>query len=210
MTTIAPYPLQWPVHRPRTKPSVRRSGRFNRKERVQSGEHSFLHTKDLSIAEALKRLQEELDRINARMAVVSSNLETRLDGLPRSNQRKPDDPGVAVYFQLGKEPHCLPCDTYDSVAANIAAVAAHIAATRAIERHGVATVREMFSGFAQLPAPGFNWWWDVLQCRPDASRETIDANFRRLARDRHPDNGGATGAMAELNAARDLALKGMK
>jgi hypothetical protein len=36
----------------------------------------------------------------------------------------------------------------------------------------------------------------------------IEANFKRLSRDRHPDRpGGSTDAMAELNNARETALK---
>lgn len=205
--TVTPYPLQWPAARPRTPPSKRRDGRFSRRERQNSDTGSWQVMKDLTVADAITRLQDELDRIGARLPVISSNLETRLDGLPRSGQRKLNDPGVAVYFQLAGQPHCLPCDTYTDAAANLAAVAAHIAATRAIERHGVASVREMFSGFAQIAAPGKLNWWDVLQCRPDSPRTIIEEQFRRLARDRHPDRGGSNTLMAELNAARDLALK---
>jgi hypothetical protein len=188
--TIAPYPLQWPASRPRTRAIDRKSGRFSRKEYV--GTNTWQTTKEMTVSEAIKRLQSELDRIGATYAVVSSNLEIRLDGLPRSGQRQPDDPGVAVYFQLRGKSHCLPCDTYREVHSNIAAVAAHIAATRAIERHGVASVAEMFSGFAALTPPGAKSWWDILQVRPDASREAIEASYRRLA---------------ELNAARDAALR---
>ena len=201
MTTIAPYPLQWPHGRARRNPLNRKAGKFTSSGRTG-------RTEPVTVAESLSRLQRELDMIGARYPVVSSNLESRLDGLPRSGQPEPRDPGVAIYFQLNGKPTCLPCDTYGRVAQNIAAVAAHIEATRAIERHGVATVAEMFSGFTQLPAPGAaRAWWDVLQCRPDAPPDLIEAQFRRLARDRHPDAGGSVAAMSELNVARDQALK---
>jgi hypothetical protein len=207
MTTVAPYPLQWPASRPRTPDARRKSPKFTKGERHHSATGSWVRQREITVADALKRLQDELDRIGARLPVVSTNLETRLDGLPRSGQRAPNDPGVAVYFQLKGQPVCLPCDTYKTVAANIAAVAAHIEATRAIERHGVATVAEMFQGFALIEAPGKKSWWDILQCRRDATREIIEAQFRRLARDRHPDAGGSHEMMAELNAARDAAIK---
>lgn len=203
--TATPYPLQWPASRPRTRAADRKYGRFNRKEYV--GVNTWQTTKEMTVAEALKRLQGELDRIGANYPVVSSNLEIRLDGLPRSGQRQPDDPGVAVYFQLRGKPHCLPCDTYREVHSNIAAVAAHIAATRAIERHGVASVAEMFSGFAALPAPGSAPWWQILQVVESASRDEIEAAFKRLALERHPDRGGSDAMMAELNAAREQGLK---
>ena len=42
---------------------------------------------------------------------------------------------------------------------------------------------------------------------PEVPGASIEANFKRLARDRHPDRGGSDAAMAELNAARERALK---
>lgn len=202
--TATPFPLQWPPARQRCSPGLRKSGKFVRMRR--SDGHSYASAQPITVAEALQRLQTELDRIGARYPVVSSNVEVRLDGLPRSGAREPIDPGVAVYFQLDGKPVCLPCDTYTKVAANIAAVAAHIEATRAIERHGVASVAEMFAGFTAIAAqPGQRAWWAVLEVSERASREEIEAAYRRLARERHPDHGGSTALMAELNTARDAA-----
>lgn len=203
MTTA--YPLQWPAGRRRTERARRKLGRFNRK--VDNGR--YLQTKDISVADAVDRLQGELDRIGARLPVVSSNVELRLDGLPRSGQRAPDDPGVALYFQLDGKPHCMPCDTYVKVEHNIAAIAAHIEATRAIERHGVATVSEMFAGFEALPPPGAaeRPWWEVLGVERGAGETVVRAAYREKAKAAHPDAaGGSAAAMAALNAARDAAL----
>jgi hypothetical protein len=207
--SVSAYPLQWPVGRPRTEPGKRQYGRFNKK--MHNGRWN--ETRSLSVADALSRLQDELDRLGARYPVVSSNLEARLDGLPRSGQREPDDPGVALYFDLKGKPHCMPCDTYQRTADNIAAIAAHINATRAIERHGVATVDEMFAGFQALPAPGAadsQLWWKVLRVSSDATRAEINASYRKRAAEAHPDRaGGSASAMAEVNAARDAALKSL-
>lgn len=195
-----PYPLQWPAGHARTTPERRRKGRFL----------AHLSRDRISIYDALRRLQTELDRIGARYPVISSNVETRLDGRPRSDRRAPEDPGIAVYFQLAGKPHCLPCDTYDRVADNIAAVAAHIEATRAIERHGVATVAEMFSGFLQLPSPEMQRprrQVFELHREPQVTLANVEAAYRRLARERHPDQGGSDTMMAELNLARDAARR---
>jgi hypothetical protein len=164
------------------------------------------------VSEALERVEDELRRIGATYLVISTNIEPRLDGRPRSGQAKPEDPGVAIYFQLGQKSHCLPCDTYTTVADNLAAVAAHIAATRAIERHGVASIAEMFRGFAALPPPAKPpmKWWEVLEVQPNAQPWMIEAAYKHHAKTRHPDAGGSAEAMAELNAARDLAMKGTR
>lgn len=199
--TATPYPLAWPAGRPRRSARARKAGRFS----IASGS-AYGGQKDITIADALRRLQEELDRIGARYPVVSSNVETRVDGLPRSGGRKPDDPGVAVYFQLKDKPVCMPCDTYCLVEHNIAAIAAHIEATRKIERHGVATIAEMFSGFVALP-PSHRPWFDVLGLKPDATKSGVMRAHRRLSLDRHPDRGGNNADMADINRARDEALR---
>ena len=209
--SIPAFPLAWPASRPRTPAARRKRGKFSRKDwQYRDGQRAWRTTKELTVAEALRRLQEELDRIGARLPVVSSNLELRLDGLPRSGQREPQDPGAAVYFQLGGKPHCMPCDTYDRVADNLAAVAAHIEATRAIERHGVASLSEMFAGFQALPPPSTERPWRQVLGLHQESRVTIEMVeecYHTLARERHPDTGGDHAMMSELNAARAAARR---
>lgn len=205
------YPLQWPQGRPRT--AQRKRATFNKKVPTGRGYDS---TKELSVADGIGRMQNELDRLGARQYVLSTNVELRLDGLPRSGQKEPSDPGVALYFQLDGKPHCLPCDTFDRVADNIAAIAKHIEATRAIERYGVASLSEMFAGFTALPAPNAKRSWRAVlglteTSYPAAPRivtaEMINEAYKRLAKTRHPDNGGSDEAMSELNVARADALR---
>jgi hypothetical protein len=43
----------------------------------------------------------------------------------------------------------------------------------------------------------------ILGVGPDATREEIQAAYRRLMRMAHPDQGGTSGLAAKLNAARD-------
>ncbi|KIU33279.1 molecular chaperone DnaJ [Methylobacterium radiotolerans] len=194
------YPLQWPIGRPRKRPEARKVAAFGKMDRGWK--------ETLTVGDARGRLQSEVDLLRAQSVVLSSNVELRLDGQIRSGQREPVDPGVALYFSLGGKPHVLACDTYRRVADNIAALAAHIKATRKIERYGVATAAEMFAGFRALPAPGATPWWQVLGVQPGAGAEEIEAAFRKLARERHPDRpGGSHDLMADLNRARDAGLK---
>jgi len=193
------YPLQWPQGRPRRR--LRKAAPFGKQ-----GPRGY--RVELTVADARERLQMEVDLLRAGSVVLSTNVELRLDGLPRSGRGEPNDPGVALYFSLSSKPHVLACDTYMRVADNIAALAAHIEATRKIERLGVATAAEMFAGFQALPAPGSTPWWQVLAVQPSASVQEIEAAFRRLARERHPDRpGGSHDMMADLNRARDAGLK---
>ena len=205
------YPLAWPKGRYRTSPEDRKRARFTKAQSV-SGQ-SRKRQVSITLSEATKRLLDEAQRIGAENFVLSSNLELRNDGLPRSGQRMPSDPGVCIYFLHDGKQVAMPCDTYDTVEGNIAAVAAHIEATRSIERHGVASVSQMFSGFAALPAPDnvkpTRPWWVVLGMpKGTYSKEVIEAVFRDKAKSAHPDAGGSTDAMTELNNAKAEALGG--
>ena len=101
------------------------------------------------------------------------------------------------------------CYRYTTVAAKMAAIAAHLDATRTIERHGVGTLEQMFAAFAALPAPGKQPWRAVLGYKVDqaVTREMVQARRRELARTYHLDAAGSGSRMAEINAAADEALE---
>lgn len=213
------YPLAWPIGRPRTPVGKRRGGNFKRSEDTGKG---WRQARELTIAMAVERLEAEVDRLGGRYAVLSTNVETRIDGRPRSDRSAPSDPGVALYFTMGGEPYTMACDTYSSVAQNIAALAAHIAATRAITRYGVATAAETLQAFAALPPPtsgpaptGEARWWRVLNITPadhppdlgpaDVARLVINGCYRKEAKAVLANGLGDT-ALARLNIARDEGL----
>lgn len=204
--SIPAYPLSWPEGWPRAK--YRKAANFGKMTAVAG--QSWNSKADLTMADAMKRLKLELERLGINVAddsIVSTNLKLNLSGLPRGDQGEPGDPGAAVYFQKKNGPmRVIAIDAYHSVRDNVAAIAATLEAMRAIERHGGAQILERaFTGFAALTAPGKNWW-DVLEVRPDATRDIIEANFRRLAHDKHPDRGGSHDAMSALNEARSAGL----
>ena len=200
------YPLAWPVGWKRTPATERQRAAFAKTLTVP-GDALRLASKrtvPLTIADAARRLEGELERLGATEPVLSTNQPLRLDGTPRSDLREPADPGAAVYFRLKGKPRCLACDRWTRVADNVAAVAQHIDALRRIERYGVGTMDQAFAGYAALP-PSPADWWIVLQVSPDATSAQVDDAYRRLARASHPDSGGSHDQMARLNAARDAA-----
>ncbi len=142
--------------------------------------------------------------------LVSTNLELTSYGTPRSNQKQPADPGVAVYWEKHGKPQCMAIDQYDRVADNLAAIAASLGALRAIERHDGAQIMERaFLGFAQLPAQTGKPWRDVLQFHPTAkvTKDQVEERYRAVAAKRHPDAGGSVESFHELTEARDNALR---
>ncbi|MGN5479481.1 hypothetical protein ACTMU2_29065 [Cupriavidus basilensis] len=99
----------------------------------------------LTVSDGVNRVLDELGRLGARPGsiIISTNVAVRLDGLPRSGQREPADPGAAVYWQdRSGAPRVMAIDQYRSVADNLAAIAATLEAMRAIERHGGAQILE--------------------------------------------------------------------
>lgn len=191
------YPLHWPSGWPRAR--HRQRAQFGTTGRSRAG-----FKQQLTVAEARERLSDQLDALRARYPTLSSNLELRLDGTPRSGLPEPADVGVALYFHLEGKPIALACDKWDRVADNIAAIAKHIEALRGIDRWGVGTAAQAFAGYQALPAP--EQWWQVLGVPEHADPEQINTAYRFLARKAHPDAGGSNAAMARLNAARDQGL----
>jgi hypothetical protein len=186
------YPLAWPDGWPRKTPSGRRSA-------------AFKVTYDRAVAD----LDNEIRLLGGRLPVLSTNLQLRLDGTPVRDRGEPSDRGVAVYFELNGKQKVFACETFTTVKDNIRAIGLTIEALRAMQRFGATEMLERtLNAFDALPPPAAKRnWWDTLECKQDASREVIEANYRRLARDRHPDRGGSNDAMAELNDAKRLALE---
>lgn len=192
-TAAEAYPLSWPAGWPRTSLGARTRARFK-----------------VTLDRARYDLLDELRRLGARDFVLSTNMPLRLDGQVRAGARAPDDAGVAVYFTWKKRQHVMACDRFQSVAENLRSIGLSIQALRALDRYGASEILERaFTGFLALPAPHnarayerpravFGWSDDRTY-----SREDVEARFRELAKERHPDVGGDAGAFAELLAARD-------
>jgi len=221
MNEVTPaYPLCWPAGWRRTPVEQRETAKFCKKvahyiddwkdgKLVGKKRASWDKREFLSIAEATSRVLEELERMGIERddVVISSNLRLRLNGLPASQQRAPDDCGAAIYWRKGAGTRCMAIDRYNRVQDNLAAIAATLDAMRAIERHGGAAILDRaFQGFIALPAP--TAWWQTLKLKsPDVSRDDVISAHRRLAMEHHPDRGGDSQQMASINEARDQGLE---
>lgn len=137
MTNPTRYPLQWPIGWKRTPESKRAFGKFGK----VSHNGNWRTRENLSIAQAARRLQEELERMAVKRdsIILSTDLRLNLDGSVRSSQAQPRDPGAAVYWKdaFTGQDRCMAIDIYTKVEQNIAALAATIDALRAIERAAI-------------------------------------------------------------------------
>ena len=208
--TATAYPLDWPIGWKRTQARTRAKfvGKAGSYTPASAGQAPSWQPKQaLTIAQATDRVRAELQRMHVPHwdVVISTNLQLRNDGLPRSGQSNPADPGAAVYWKSGKSWRCMAIDRYDRVQDNLAAIAATLDAMRAIERHGGAAILDRaFTGFTALPAP--EQPFQVLGVGANASRDEIEDAYRKLAAKHHPDRGGDSDQMARINAARDAML----
>lgn len=192
-------PLEWPAHVPRTPFNQRKQARFFRK-----GGSGYYDRRRRTAAEARDHVHDELERLGASMAVISTDYAINQDDWTfTANRREPDDPGVAVYFDLDGDRQAIAIDVYDRAPDNLWAVGRTIEAFRQIERDGGPRImRTAVSGFKALPAStsGVNWW-EVLELESDAGGDEIRAAYKRLAKVRHPDRGGTEEAFVELQDA---------
>lgn len=191
----AAYPLQWPQGWPRTADGKRRTGSPFK----------------ISFERARLDLEHELRLLGARDTVISTCLPLRRDGAPVASRHAVSDPGVAVFFTLHSKQMVLARDTFASVADNLRSVGLAIAHLRGLERHGGAPMLERaFEGFTALPMTGEAAGpscWEILDVKPGAAREAIEAKFRELAKTAHPDLGGSHEAFNRIRKARDEALR---
>lgn len=213
------YPLCWPEGWKRTILGHRTAAKFSSSDRHSQTDtdgttRSWRSAKRLSVFDAIQRVQYELDRLGVRDgdAIISTNVPTRLDGLPRSDRAEPSDSGAAVYWTLKGRKQCMAIDQYTRVADNLAAIAATLEAIRTVGRHGGGAILDRaFTGFAALPeAAGGKSWREVLGLPRDAARysvEEIQSRFKKLVKEKHPDViGGNEDPVRELIWARDAAI----
>lgn len=189
--TTRAYPLYWPEGWPRTEEYKRKRARFD----------------DRSINQGRRILADEVRRFRGVELIISSNLELRLDGNPRSNQRQPSDPGVAIFFKRDKVDMALACDVYTSVEDNLWALCRTLEALRQIERDGSpALINRAFKGFKALPDPDAREWWEELNIARTATTDEIRAAYYSLAKQYHPDAGGDTAMFQRVVKAFNLAM----
>lgn len=189
---ISPYPLHWPDVMPRTPAS----------RRVKSPFRTGYSKAVENVVKSLQGFQKD-SGLRIEHPVLSSNVD--LMGRLLNN-----DAGAAAWFKMDGQWVAFGVDRFNDTASNVQAIH-HIIEARRVELRygGLAIVRQTFKSFMALPAPAVRAWREVLGLpgiRPTAGE--IDQAYRIRAKAAHPDvPGGSHEKMAELNAAREAALK---
>ncbi|TJV51104.1 MAG: J domain-containing protein [Mesorhizobium sp.] len=184
------FPLTWPDTMPRTPNKV--TSKFK-----------------TGLSAALKNVRSSLELFAGDSGkkvvnlVISSNVTLGVE--------RPADPGVAVWFVWDGMQVCIAVDRYPKVEDNLQAIHHIVEARRTEMRHGgLHIVRATFRGFTALPAPKRRSWREIFEFVTSGpiTADNVENAYRRLAKKAHPDApGGSHDAMAELNQAKEQALK---
>lgn len=192
--TTTKYPLCWPVGWPRTAPALVSASRYSKK----------------SMKRVTDDLLEEVRLLGGSGLVISSNVQLRQNGLPKSGQKQPGDRGASIYFNRSGKQLCFACDKWGLVEDNLWAIKLTIEALRQLERAGVSDMLDRaFTGFLALPAPALGaTWYEVLGVPQTADRREIDKAYRELAKLYHPDTGGSHDEFIKIQRAYNEAKSG--
>jgi hypothetical protein len=190
------YPLRWPDGWPRTPPYRRES------------DNRFGGRGGITVGRARDQLMDELRRLGATEIVVSTNVPVKADGLLYADNKRLDDPGIAVYFTFKKKKRVMARDGFISVAGNLRSLGLAIEGLRQLERHGGSLMLERaFKGFLAIAPPDWKKpWREVFGIKSDWHGDITEL-YREKARLRHPDAGGNDTLMAELNLAYEEARR---
>lgn len=149
------------------------------------------------------------------------------DGMPRAGAGEPVFPGVRIEFTSRHGPLVLQTDTCDFWQHNVSSIALGLATLRAVDRYGITSRAEQYSGFGvpdpcpAAPAEGPRRFPDVLSALrwvrdPDvcgvrgAEGAALKSVLRLVARQTHPDRGGTRAQWDSYQEARRvLAEAGM-
>ena len=171
-----------------------------------------------SYSDTLELLDRELRMLRATVTVVQLAVtegQIRRDGKLRASAM-PDHPGVILTFDTKAGHFRYACDRFTHWHANLRAIALGLEALRKIERYGIGSGTEQYTGFLQLDAPPAPLTVDeALKLFAQHNGTTTnkvrdqwwanrDVYWRTAAKVTHPDSGGSDVAFQRAREALRL------
>lgn len=157
-------------------------------------------------------LEKELGYLDASNVILQMFVEPghiRVDGWIKQNAR-PYEPGIILSFDSKHGHLSYPCDTFTSWHGNIRAVAKGLEDLRRLDRYGITSHGEQYTGWLQITAAsGGQTPQAVLAGLTGFSEDGVlkapKMAFRAAAKAHHPDFGGDAETMKQITeAARSL------
>ena len=168
------------------------------------------------LPDSKKLLRYEVGRLDGERIVVQVALvedDFRVDGTPKLRAEY-YHPGVIVNFESKHGPLRYMTDEFDSWPANLHAVARGLEALRKLERYGISSRGEQYTGWRQLESGGMGReaaiellreWGGLIPLHAE-DPERIKSAYRRSAQVTHPDTGGSEHMFNAVQTARDRLL----
>ena len=121
------FPLQWPDGWSRTPVGKHQDSKYRFK---RTGRYLASQSQFWTFADARDALLDEVKALGGRSPVLSTNFPTDRYGMPTERGRRPDDNGVAVYFQIEGKATVMACDMHLRAEENMRSLALSIEAMR--------------------------------------------------------------------------------
>ena len=178
-----------------------------------------------SWSDTIRMLESELLHLAAKRVVIEADFrdqDLRVDGMPRSNARQPEFPGVRIAFDSKYGPLVYATDAHAFWQHNVRAIALSLAALRSVDRYGVTKRAEQYTGWRAIGA-GPTAMPAGKMTRQDAAEfiashqpsgdkpmvaglilagdTRLPVWYRFAARKLHPDGGGSTTDFQRLQQA---------
>lgn len=155
-------------------------------------------------------LARELAHLKAKSVVLLMAVregDVRLDGRPRADAR-PEHPGVIVVAETPRGQLQFPCDAFDNWVANLLAVALSLEALRKVDRYGVTSHGEQYTGWKALPNPNHQMTSEeaLKLVRRISGRIDPQEAIRTAEKLTHPDAGGNPDDFKRVQEARRVLL----
>jgi len=150
-------------------------------------------------------LARELDMLEGRNIVIELDIaaeDFRIDGLPRANARA-YSPAVRVTFTSKWGPLRYETAEYTDWQDNVRAIALSMQALRAVDRYGVSKRGEQYRGWRAIAMTSSD---DTMLTAVHAREflETWGGDWKRAARETHPDAGGDDATFRKVMRAKEL------
>lgn len=201
------------------------------RERVRHHQRSRFEASWTATVTLLRRELDHLDARNAAILVDCAADDIRVDGtMPKATARV-GYPGVVVAFDSVHGPLKYAADRFDRWQDNVRAIALGLEALRKVDRYGITSRGEQYTGWAQLPSgshtadssmtvdeaalflaehAGHPESWDLLRDDTTKGRRVVARSYRMAAQRLHPDVPGGDAALFQrLQTAHDVLQEAM-
>lgn len=162
----------------------------------------------------LDREIENLDGSAVLFGVGLRDQDIRLDGRPRAGAPNPSHPGVEISFDSRHGRLAYATDVCSRWEDNVRSIALGLEALRAVDRYGVASRGQQYTGWRELPSgagrgviiANTDEAWAILLAAADEGADDLDleGTWREAAKRTHPDGGGDGTKFIRVKAAYEL------